>query len=286
MDTVTLSWCAAVAAALLYGVGAVLQGIGARIARPVPGVHATFRRIVRQPKYLAGLSIDLLAWILTIAALQQLPVFAVQTIVASSLAVTVVLAHFVHGATLRPIDVAAIVGTVTSLVLVGAAAGSEPPGSPSTAVAVALIVGAPAVAVVSLLTSSASTRVSSTIAGTAFAGSMLAARATHFDDGVLTIAVRPLSWAAIAYGLVGLVSYARAVEAGDVGSATASTWATEIVIASLAGRTILGDHTRQGWQWVATAGLALALLSTFSLARSNARTTTSNAPKRGLPGFS
>ena len=71
MDTVTLSWCAAVAAALLYGVGAVLQGIGARTARPAPGVHATFRRIVRQPKYLVGLGLDLIAWILTIAALER-----------------------------------------------------------------------------------------------------------------------------------------------------------------------------------------------------------------------
>ena len=285
MDTVTLSWFAAAAAALLYGVGAVLQGIGARTARPAPGVHATFRLIVRQPKYLAGLSVDVLAWMLTIAALQRIPVFAVQTIVASSLAVTVILAHFVHGATLRRADLAATVGTVISLVLVGAAAGSEPPRTPSPAVAVALIVGAPAVAVISLFASSASSRVSSTIAGTGFAGSMLAARATHFGDGVLTSVGKPLSWAVIVYGLVGLVSYARALQAGDVGSATASTWATEIVIASLVGRTILGDHARQGWQWVATAGLALALLSTFSLARSLAHATTATPASEGCPAM-
>ena len=266
------AFAAAIVAAFIYGAGSVLQAVGTRQAQTERTGRARFWSVVHQPLYLTGLGCDLIAWVLTVAALQHLPVFAVQSIVASSLAVTVVLAKVVFATTLRRSDIAAIIATAISLVLIGAAAGDHAPTPPAATFVVLIVVGAPALAAIRHATRSTSAHVSATIAGAAFAGSMLAARATHLDHGLIDAASRPLTWALVAYGLVGIVSYAGALETGNVGTATAITWATEIVLATTLGRIVLGDDARAGWEWIAAAGLALALASTVTLARSPTQT--------------
>lgn len=268
MVTVIPALAAALAAAFIYGAGSILQAKGARGASLRCEGRAPVLLIARQPAYVAGLACDFLAWLLTIAALQRMPVFAVQTIVASSLAVTVLLARVFFHTHLRPIDIFAVAGTMLSLILIGFTASSEAAQAPTTAVTIALVVGAPVLVLFTFFASAAASYISSITAGCAFAGSLLSARATHLEDGVLASARNPLTWAVLAYGAVGLISYARALESGNVGSATAITWAAEIVVASLVGRFFLGDHARHGWQWLATVGLVLALMSTLALARS------------------
>ena len=266
------AFAAAIVAAFIYGTGSVLQAVGTRQAQTGRAGRARFWGVVHQPLYLTGLGCDLVAWVLTVAALQHLPVFAVQSIVASSLAVTVVLAKVVFATTLRRRDIAAIIATAISLVLIGAAAGDHAPTRPATTFVVLVVLGAPALVAISHATRVTSAHVSATIAGAAFAGSMLAARATHLDHGLIDAASKPLTWAVVAYGLVGIVSYARALEGGNVGTVTATTWATEIVLAATLGRIVLGDDTRAGWEWIAAVGLGLALASTVTLARSPTHT--------------
>jgi uncharacterized membrane protein len=70
---------------------------------------------------------------------------------------------------------------------------------------------------------------------------------------------------------VGLIAYARALEAGHVGSVTAVMWATEIVFATIIGWLVLGDNVRPGWRPAAGLGVVLALTATISLARSQTR---------------
>ena len=266
---------AAVAASLIYGTGAVLQAIGTRRASAVPNGRRGLAGLIRQPLYVAGVAIDLIGWGLTMFASQRLPLFAVQTIVASSLAVTVVLARFVFQTALRRIDLVAVVTTVASMVLIGLSADEHTATSLSKTVTAAIVIGVPTLAVASRSLRGLSPYVSAILAGAAFAGSIMAARATNFDDGVFAVLGKPLTWAVVGYGLIGLLSYARALELGDVGGVTAAMWATEIVIATVVGKLVLGDDAKRGWRYVAFLGLLLALGSAFTLARSPSKSAVS-----------
>ena len=80
----------ATAAMILYSVAALLQAAGAH--------RATRRRPVAvQTGYLAGLVVDLFAWMFAVLALQHLPVFAVQAVIGGSIAVTAVVGARVIG---------------------------------------------------------------------------------------------------------------------------------------------------------------------------------------------
>ena len=266
-----LSLGAAVLAAFVYGAGAVLQAVGARRASStVPG-RASFLLVARQMPYLGGLGCDLVAWAMTVFSLRRLPLFATQTIVASSLAVTVVLAHFVMHTRLHHTDLVAIVLTVIGMVLIGASADLDTAEVPSNRVSMAVLLAVPIVAALSVLLGRMSPFVSAIIAGLSFATSLFAARATHVDQGLLHVVRSPLAWAVVGFGTIGLVSYARALEAGHVGSVTAVMWATEIVVATTIGWLVLGDNVRPGWRPAAGLGVVLALSSTISLARSQTR---------------
>src|SRR2546423_746329 len=118
----TLALLAAVLGAIGYGGGSVLQAVGAN--RAVAAGHGVLG-VARQWPYLAGLACDLAGWLLSLAALRRLPLFAVQAILGGSLAVTVVLAAAVMHVRARPADRYAISLIIAALVVLGAAAGPE-----------------------------------------------------------------------------------------------------------------------------------------------------------------
>ncbi|MGW6229132.1 hypothetical protein ACWFQT_18680, partial [Cellulosimicrobium cellulans] len=86
-----LSLLAAVAASVLYAVSTIMQAVATRRAH---GLAA-----VAQPLVIGGLVVDGVAWLLSLLALDHLPLFVVQAVVAASLVVVVLLARLVLGAT-------------------------------------------------------------------------------------------------------------------------------------------------------------------------------------------
>ena len=87
-----VSWLAAVVACLGYGVATVLESVGARRAAQVAGLTG-LALVVKQLPYLLGLGLDVIAFGANVVALQQLPLFLVQSIVAASVGVTAIIAH-------------------------------------------------------------------------------------------------------------------------------------------------------------------------------------------------
>ena len=78
-------------AAICYGVASILQALAARRSAAVEGLDPRLLlRLLHSWQYLVGLALDGLAFLLSIAALRSLPLFAVQAIVASFLAITAV----------------------------------------------------------------------------------------------------------------------------------------------------------------------------------------------------
>ena len=83
------SLVAALGAAVAFGVASVLQQAGAR--RPPLRRRIGFGLIAdlaRQPLFVVGVALDAVGFVLTFLALRRLPLFAVESAVASAVAVT------------------------------------------------------------------------------------------------------------------------------------------------------------------------------------------------------
>ncbi|MGZ4777544.1 MAG: hypothetical protein ACXVYW_19785, partial [Oryzihumus sp.] len=162
-----LAWGAALLGAVGYGVASVLQGVGSS--------RATGPAVLRQPVYVAGLACDGLAWLASLVALRDLPLFVVQTVLAGSVIVTVVLAREFLGARLRAWDAAAIVVMVAALTALALAFPAQSAVTPSGLTGWTLL----ALLVVGLATAASYGRGGSlllaVLAGAAFSGAAVAA---------------------------------------------------------------------------------------------------------------
>ena len=253
-----VAWASALLAALGYGVASVLQAVGS--------ARAEGPKVLAQPLYVAGLACDGLAWLASLVALRQLPRFLVQSVLTASVGVTVVLARVFLGTRLRPRDVGSIVVMVAAL---GGLAAAFPPAAATarTGITAWFLV---ALLLLALGTVAAYPRGGSLLlallAGTGFAGAAVTARALDLSAGWASLVGQPLAWSVLGFGVLGTVAYARSLERGPVGPATAVLWSVESVLAGVVGVLVLGDQVRAGWTGVAVVAVALTVLSCVVLA--------------------
>lgn len=267
-----IGYAAAIAGTLLYGVASVAQSYAAQ--------RATGAAVLRHPAYVAGLGCDLLAWVASLVALTALPLFVVQSLLAGSLAVTVVLAALVLHVPVGPSGRAATLAVVLGLFCVSWSAGPE-----STRSAPGWFTGLLALLLVAVFAAGVALyrrggSIPLAVAGAlAFSGAAMGARAlaTTIPDWV-ALGGRPTAWMVVAFGVVGAVLYARSLERGPVGPATAALWVIEVIVPGTVGVLVLGDTVRSGTAWLALVGVVLAVAGTVVLARSGA-----GEPRRPAP---
>jgi len=120
-----VSLIAALVAALCYGVASVMQAIAVREASNRAGLTGVdpglVPRLLHQWRFVASVAIDTLGFLAQLVALQRLPLFAVQAIVAANLAVIAVLASVVIGVSLSWREWLAVTGVVAGVGLLGGA---------------------------------------------------------------------------------------------------------------------------------------------------------------------
>ncbi|MBO3101843.1 hypothetical protein [Cellulomonas fengjieae] len=258
-----LALCAAAVSSVAYGVSTIMQAVAAR--------RAAGLAVVRQPLVVAALVIDGLAWLLSLVALHRLPLFVVQALIASSLVVVVVLARFVLGTRIRPVDAVAVAVVVGSLVVLALAGGDQPAVAAPAGFTRAMLVAA-GVLVVALAAAyrRGHPLLLAAIAGLGYSGAAVAARAAHGAGGLLDVVLQPLALVIVVSGAVGAVAYLRALERGPVGSAAAAESVIEVVVPAIVGIAVLGDTVRHGWVPAAAVGTLLALAGCVVLAQSPA----------------
>jgi drug/metabolite transporter (DMT)-like permease len=260
----------AILASFTYGVAMLLQGIGVHRSDGCPRPFGRLPPSMRHPAFLGGLLLDLVAWTLSRIALHGLAVFAVQSILAGSLAVTVIGAQVFLKAPVERRDHVAIAAALVGLVLVGLAAGPQTIDTIPRFYDFFVVLGAPVIAAVGALgLRRKHPAFGGVLGGLALGGSSLAARPIHLDS-FISIVSDPLSWAVIAYSLTGVVLVTRALEYGRVGPVSATMWTAEIVPATVVGLVVLGDHARAGYGPVAFAGVGITVAATVALALSPA----------------
>jgi drug/metabolite transporter (DMT)-like permease len=275
---VVLSLVAAVGAALCYGIASVMQAVAVRAAsrRPATGGPAgsvdpgLVVRMLRQWRFVASLGLDLIGFLAQLVALRRLPLFAVQAMVAGSLAVTAVLAAWLINVQLAWREWLAVAGVVVGVGLLGASAGAEGAKAVGGPFKLALIVAVAAVAVAGVLAARlprpARTPVLGAVAGLGYGVVAVAARILP-GYSPAELARDPAAYAAVAGGVVSFMLYAAALDNGSVTVATAAVVLAETAPPALIGILFLGDHTRPGLVPVAWAAFVLAVTSAVLLAR-------------------
>ncbi|GAA1973295.1 hypothetical protein GCM10009798_38150 [Nocardioides panacihumi] len=275
----TLALLCALGTSLCYGLGSVLQGAAAMDIAPAarldPHLLLTLTRTWRYP---TGLALDGVGFLLSLVALRSLPLYVVQSVVSSSLAVTAIAAVVFLGLRMRRREWAALVSVVVGLTMVGLSAASQQPDAVGTRGQVVILI----VAVALVLTSIAVVRVSDRsgawvlggAAGLAFGVVAVAARALPaFPSGsrpahdAQLLLTAPALYALLLAAAFALTAYATALQRGTVVQATAPLVVGETVLPALAGLALFGDHPRPGWGAVAVVGFVVAVGASLLLSR-------------------
>jgi drug/metabolite transporter (DMT)-like permease len=226
--------------------------------------------MLHQWRFIASLGLDLIGFLSQLVALRQLPLFAVQAMIAANLAVTAVFAAWLMHVLLSWREWLAVGGVVTGVGLLGSSAGSEGATRVGPTFQMALIVAVAGIAVGGLaaakLPGPLRTPALGAVAGLGYAVLAVAARILPgFSPQQLIRS--PASYALAAAGIVSFMLYAAALEGGSVTVATAAVVLAETTPPAVVGVLFLGDTTRPGLTAVAIAGFALAVTCAVQLAR-------------------
>jgi drug/metabolite transporter (DMT)-like permease len=276
------SLVAALTSAFCYGIAAVMQAMAIRSASRRParirdGSPAAGRvdpglivRLLGQWRFVASLGIDIIGFLAQLVALRRLPLFAVQAVIASNLAVTAVFAAWLMQVRLRLAEWLAVTGVIVGVGLLGTSAGAEGAADVGRPFQIALMVAVVVVALAGMaaarLPGPARTPLLGACAGLGYA--VLAVSARILPGFSVTQLVRsPAAYTLAAAGIVSFMLYATALESGSVTVATAAVVLVETVPPAIVGVMFLGDTTRHGLTGVAVSGFVLAVASAVTLAR-------------------
>lgn len=269
----TVSLIGAFLAAVAYGAATILEAIGVRQLAALPQGSPWRDRMPGAGVYLCGLIVDLVGFLLSAAALRRLPLFLVESAVASSVAITAVLAVFLLGVRLHRSEIIALGGVGAGLVLLAVSAKEGPPQAVGHLAGWLLLLAAGAVALILLAgwrmaaDRESSAAVLALGAGAGFGLMGVAARIIVIPDHWWQWFSEPTFWALIAHAVLALTAYGIALSRGRTTTVAAVTFATETVLPAIIGLTLLGDGVRQHLWAIAGVGFALALGSCIALAQ-------------------
>jgi drug/metabolite transporter (DMT)-like permease len=249
---------AALAAAVLFGVGAVVQAVAARrhgLVSPMMGVVVGL--------YLVG-------WLLHVVAIARTPLYVAQVGTAVSLAITALVAAWVVGEPLSRRHWLAIVAQIGGLALLALAAGDVGTHDVDGIHALVLYAGL----VVLFLLGLAAVRgtggiVLAVLAGLAYAGSPVASR--PLAEPTLDLATLATVLVIGLYGLLGFWLYSLALRRISVTAATAPVILLQTLVPAAVGVLVFSDEVRAGWWPAALVGMAVSTAGALVLCGAEGR---------------
>lgn len=261
---------AALLAAVAYGAATVLQSVGVRRFAAAPS-RPWSGRLLAGRLYAAGLALDAVGFLASLVALRTLPLFLVESAIASSVGVTALLSAIVLRLRLSPREVLALAAVGAGLVLLAFSAGEGPAVRPASTGPLLLLATVPVGAMIVLGWSRpGGSRVGvallSGAAGLAFGGVGVAARVVDLPQPWWQAAGSLLVIVLVLHGALALTAYAIALERGRVTTVAAVTFAVETLMPAVIGLVWLGDAVRPGHLWAVLAGLGFALALGGSIA--------------------
>ncbi|ORW76705.1 hypothetical protein AWC25_11205 [Mycobacterium sherrisii] len=272
---VLIGFLLALGCSVCYGAASVLQAVAARSveAGGTSGVDAALLlRAIRQWRYLAGIGLDGLGFLLQVLALRLVPIYVVAAALAASIAVTALVSVWVLSARLSRAEWTAIGVVCASLAALAAAAGPGhfrhgPAGLGWALIGVvaALFLGG---ATAGWLPDRARALALGLAAGTGFGVVEIGVRLLdEIDPTKAAFYTDPALYAAAGGGLAGFLLFTSALQRGSVTTTVAAMVVGETIAPALVGVVWLGDTARAGWGWLVIVGFVVAVAATLLLAR-------------------
>ncbi|WP_445160442.1 DMT family transporter [Mycobacterium sp. Dal123C01] len=265
----------ALGCSVCYGTASVLQAVAARSVETggKSGVDAMLLlRAVRQWRYLVGIGLDGVGFVLQVMALRMVPIYVVAAALAASIAVTGIVSAWVLSARLSSAEWTAVGVVCASLAALACAAGPAHFRHAPAGLGWALL----GVVAVLFVAGAAAGRLRDRERGLALG------LAAGSGFGVVEIGVRmldevdptkavfytnPALYAAAGGGAAGFLLFTSALQRGSVTTTVAAMVVGETIAPALVGVLWLGDTARPGWGWLVVVGFAVAVAGTLFLAR-------------------
>ncbi len=255
------AYIGAVCAAIAYGGATIVQAIAVRRLAVLPAGSSWSRRIRAGWLYGLGLVCDFLGFLMSALALHSLPLFLVESTVASSVAVTAVLAVVVLHQRLTVHEVIAVGVLVAGLIVLGVTAEEGPArtvawwvGWGLCALAIPLAAMASACVVASQPRWTMATGI---VLGFGFVG--VAARLVMVHSSILGWLSDAFVWAMVLMGGLAVVAYGYALDRLPTTTVAALSFSCETIVPSAIGLVWLGDEVRPGLMWLAVVGFVAVL---------------------------
>ncbi|AFJ35709.1 DMT family transporter [Mycobacterium sp. MOTT36Y] len=272
---VLIGFLLALGCSLCYGTATVLQAAGTRSveAGSGSGVDAVLLlRAVRQWRYLVGIGLDVVGFLLQVAALRLVPIYVVAAALAASIAVTGVVAAWVLSARLSRVEWCAVGVVCASLVALAVAAGPGHFRHAPAGLGWALLGVVAAVLIAGFAAGRLPDRARALAlglgAGTGFGVVEVGVRLIDvIDPTTRSFYTNPALYAAAAGGAAGFLLLTSALHRGSVTTAVAGMVVGETLAPAFVGVAWLGDTARDGLGGLVIAGFAVAVAATLVLAR-------------------
>lgn len=247
---------AAVGCALCNAIAAVLQKTSSDKVTAIRSYNmGVVIRLFQQIPYSVGIVFDLLAGVCTLIAVNRLPLFIVQAIIASCVVLTAFLEQiFLKRKLSRQIYIAAVV-VLAGLGLLALASHSEKTATISSSVKDIIIVcpfflfvvGAAAIKLKKRL----GAMVLAILSGAAFGGVSIIGRLLVYPSPIWLVAKNPLIWVLIIFGTIGQYFFTAALQRSLATVVNGVMTSAQTVIPLLVGILLLGDTARNGlWAFV------------------------------------
>lgn len=265
----------ALGCSVCYGTATVLQAAATRSVKAGTGSGVDAGLLLRaaaQWRYLAGLSLDGLGFVLQVLALRLVPIYVVAAAIAASLAVTAIVAAWVLSARLSKAEWTAVGVVCAGLAMLGLAAGPEGSRHGPAGLGWALlgVVGAIFIAgaVGGRLGDRSRALTLGLGAGSGFGVVEIGVRLVDvIDPSNRDFYTNPALYAVLAGGAAGFLLLTSALQRGSVTTAVAGMVVGETIAPALVGVVYFGDRTREGFSWMVFAGFAVAVAGTLILSR-------------------
>jgi len=265
----------ALGCSVCYGTATVLQAEATRSVDDGSdsGVDpALLLRALRQWRYLVGIGLDGLGFVLQIGALRLVPIYVVAAAIAASLAVTAIVAAWLLSVRLSVMEWAAVAVVCGSLAMLGVAAGPEGSGHGPPGLGWALLVVVAAVFAAGAAAGRLGDRSRALVlglgAGVGFGVDEIAVRLIDtIDPTKAAFWANPAIYALAAGGAAGFLLLTSALSRGSVTTAVAGMVIGETVGPALVGVAWLGDRTRDGLGWMVVTGFVIAVAAALALSR-------------------
>ncbi|WP_156669968.1 MULTISPECIES: DMT family transporter [unclassified Mycobacterium] len=272
---VLIGFLLALGCSVCYGTASVLQAAATRSVEAGSGSGVDtvlLMRAARQWRYIVGVGLDGVGFLLQVAALRLVPIYVVAAALAASIAVTGIASAWLLSARLSRAEWTAVAVVCVSLVVLALAAG---PGHFRRAPAglgwallgvVAAIFLAGAVA--GRLPDRPRALALGLAAGTGFGVIEVGVRLIEVINPThRAFYTNPALYAAAAGGAAGFLLLTSALHRGSVTTAVAGMVVGETIAPAFVGVVWLGDSARDGLGWLVVAGFVVAVSATLVLAR-------------------